>query len=78
MALDPRIKAQIEFAFPSGIRVAFDEQQAIDATLINDEARAFALEMADRVSPCRELSLALTALEEATMWAVKAIAKRNQ
>jgi len=44
---------------------------------VRDRAYAFALAMRDLVPPGRELSLALTKIEEAMMWSNAAIA-RNQ
>lgn len=46
-------------------------------TRIRDEAKALALRLASDCPPSRELSLALTHLEDAVMWANAAIARNE-
>ena len=71
----PQTKAeQIESAFtyhpPKG-------DQAQRYVAIRDEAKAFAFHIVETTPASREQSLALTALEEAVMWANAAIARNE-
>lgn len=68
-----RTEAQIERAFKT---YDLDDHQTDDVNEIRTECKALAISMSRHAPESRELSLALTALEEACMWAVKAIAQR--
>jgi hypothetical protein len=67
-ALHERVERDHTYHRPCGCRIA-------KHTAIRDEARALAHQLVDRVPPGRELSLALTAIEEAVMWANAGIAR---
>lgn len=52
----------------------FNEESIKTSDLINMEAATLAEDIDIRIHDCREKSLALTKIEEAVMWANKAIA----
>ena len=72
--IDPRTKAQISNAF---VYHAVKDGQATRYTVIRSAAGALAELMASEAPPSRELSLALTNLEQAVMWANAAIARNE-
>lgn len=53
------------------------EEQVYRYENIREEAELFALYLAERCPESREFSLALTALEDATMWAINSIARNE-
>ncbi|MGO2150873.1 MAG: Acb2/Tad1 domain-containing protein [Microbacterium gubbeenense] len=53
------------------------DEQLADQKLIQKLVAHTAMQLEDRTKPSREQSLALTKLEEALMWAGKAIFKEN-
>ncbi len=78
---DPRVKflhdmmGEIETRFTYHPPVG---NQAERYQVIRDNAKAMATMFVSLCPPCRETSLALTKLEESTMWANAAIARREQ
>lgn len=75
MALSPGQMAEIDVRFqyhrPS------EEQQA-RMQHIRELCRELAIEVTDKTPICREQSLAITAIEEVSMWANAAIARREE
>lgn len=70
LSLADRIKRDFTYHAPK-------EGQKERYTEIRDRARAFALYLAENTPASREQSLAITALEEAVMWANAAIARNE-
>lgn len=67
---------------PAEIRDRFARRAADDGQwprleAIRCTALLLALDLADMCPPCRELSLAVTSLEEAVMWASAAVLRRG-
>lgn len=71
---DPRTAQQIAKAFRQH---PMNDEQIARAEQIRRYARGLANEMAESCPPSRELSLALTKLEESTMHATSAIARNE-
>ena len=68
MDISDRFRITQDGPMPGDIR----ERQRIQ-TLVRDHIVTMAEDLADNIEPSRELSLAITHLEEALMWAGKAI-----
>jgi len=61
-------------------RLRYQAPNALDVDKCNDirrEAEVFALSIDAYLPDCREKSLAMTKLEEATMWAIAGMDKRS-
>jgi hypothetical protein len=72
---DERIQAQIDNAFTYHPPIADQAQRYI---AIREAARGLAKILAGACPPSRELSLALTHLEDAVMWANASIARNEK
>jgi hypothetical protein len=74
MAMDDNTRARIERDFTYQ---APDAEQAAVYTQIRDKAKELALLIAELVPSSREMSLSLTAVEQAVMYANAGIARNN-
>ena len=59
-------------------RADLDKKQVADMHAIQDEVNELAKVIRDRTFPCRETSVALTNLEQASMWAVKSVTRERR
>ena len=69
-----RVQKQLDAAFASKVRT---EDQDLRYTSILSMAEDYARQLTTQCPESRELSLALTKLEECTMWAIASIARNE-
>jgi len=74
----PTKEEYAEMAKRFTFRVDLDDEQLEDMDSSRLSGKLLAESMMHSAPRCRELSLALTRLEEAVMWANKAIVRRNE